>query len=637
MGSYLVSGVKVSQDGSGRVTQASAASLSIFFQGVNSGFTFDYDAPLSDTAPTPVTLTTIKSNILLHGKSITSGFDIALGATERAGNKVQLLEIYDRDTGDLYFFQLQGGATSKPLTTPGAWTSFLNTSGAFQASTYHAGSVILPGQFQNDSFTDNDKLSLTADNDTVNTGGGKDSVYAGEGDDLIETATGHDTLYGGNGNDTFLLGNSVKLAADKFLEGNEIYGGGGTDTLAFDLSKLAIKSSFTIDLSLGTALIDGPGHTVTKLQSIENLAITGASAKLHSVTITGGDGANAFDLGGGTFTSIKIFGGSGADMATGMSGNCTIDSGSGNDTIQMESGSLHALGGTGDDVIISNGTGIAFEKGDMGNDFLQGGSAADKLIGDNGDDTLWGMDGKDSLYGGIGDDSIDGGGGQDLVYGGFGNDYIAGGDGNDELYGSDGNDTIYGVSGQDTLTGGAGDDFIYGGTGNRVAVHGGDGEDNLTAGGQTSRPADGTDHAAGQAIFGDRGNDTLTGNWGEDTLDGGDGYDWMQGFVSEDGHKMGDGMRDVFVLSGPAKTGPIGISDMVTYFEVGVDKLDLSELGVAMRLVSGDFNRDKVAKMHYDASTGILEADLEGKGKIAWLAEIHTIGHAQLTNADFIF
>ncbi len=636
MGTYVVTGVKVAKDGSGAVSSAAAASLSIFFQGANSGFTFSYSDPIQTNTPTPVTLTAIKTQLSLHGDSITSGFDIAIGSTAWKGHRVQLVEIHDPSTGELYYFQLQGGPTSRAIATPAEWKALLNSGAAFGASAFAEGNVILPGQFEKDNFTDNDKLSLGAGDDSVATGGGKDSIYGGDGNDRIETASGYDSLYGGDGDDTFFLGNSTTFTANNFLEGNSLFGGAGQDEIWFDLSKQTHKAGVTVDLKLGTAVFDGTGHVATKLQSVEDVRITDAMAALHSVTITGSDGANAMDLGGGSFLSINILGGSGNDTVTGLGGNATVDGGSGNDVITLTSGALHALGGTGDDIITSLGMGIAFEKGDTGNDILQGGSAADKLIGDEGDDTLIGMDGKDSIYGGLGADSISGGDGQDLVYGGLGNDLIAGGEGNDQLNGSEGNDSIDGVAGQDSILGGAGDDVIFGGTGNRVAVYGGDGDDEITAGGQTTRPT-APGPAPGEAVFGDRGNDTLTGNWGQDTLNGGDGYDLMQGYVFEDGHKIGDGLRDVFVFSGPVKHAPIGISDTATWFEPGIDKLDLSALGVKIRLTTGDFLHNKIAQMHYDSGTGLLEVDLDGKGKVAWMAEVFTIGHAELTNSDFIF
>lgn len=637
MGTYVVNGVKVTKDGNGTVTSTAAATLSAFVQGANGGFTFSYSDPVQTTGLTSVTLSAIKTQLSLHGDSLTSGFELAMGSKVWHGHRVQLFEVYDTATGDLYYFQLQGGPASAPIASAAEWKDILNADTRYGASSYAEGSVIFPGQFEKDDFTDNDRLILTSGDDNVITGGGWDTVFGGDGNDSIETASGHDSLYGGAGDDTFLLGNSTKFTANLFLEGNVLFGGAGEDVLAFDLSKQTKKSGVTVDLKLGTAVFDGLGHLATTFQSVEHLRITGAVGTLHSATITGSDGANVIDLSGGTFLKINIAAGSGNDEAIGLSGNATVDGGSGNDVITLTSGSLHALGGSGDDTITSYGTGVAFENGDTGNDYLQGGSASDKLIGDNGADTLLGMDGNDSLYGGIGGDSISGGAGRDLVYGGAGDDIIFGGDGNDQLNGSDGNDTIYGTAGQDTILGGAGDDFIFGGDGNRVAAYGGEGDDYITAGGQTTRAPDTPEPVHGEAVFGDKGNDTLTGNWGQDTLNGGDGYDLMQGYVVEDGVKMGDGQRDVFVFSGPVKHAPVGISDTVTWFEPGVDKLDLSALGVAIRLTMGEFERTKIAQMHYDAATGLLEVDLDGKGKVAWMAEVYTIGHAELTNADFIF
>lgn len=139
----------------------------------------------------------------------------------------------------------------------------------------------------------------------------------------------------------------------------------------------------------------------------------------------------------------------------------------------------------------------------------------------------------------------------DLVIGTDGADDLRGWNGADSLQGLDGNDWLRGGNGDDESFGGAGEDFITDGAGDDFA-HGGTGNDMIRSG-------VGNDHAYGGA-----GDDRLRGNDGDDVLDGGTGRDRMSG----------DAGADTFVF----KTGYA--RDFIMDFEVGIDRLDLSGLGV---------------------------------------------------------
>lgn len=79
-------------------------------------------------------------------------------------------------------------------------------------------------------------------------------------------------------------------------------------------------------------------------------------------------------------------------------------------------------GGQGNDVLAYAGSGVAFLRGDEGDDRLAGGSNDDILEGGDGDDRLNGNGGNDTLRGGAHNDRIDGGRGNDLAIGGTGSD-----------------------------------------------------------------------------------------------------------------------------------------------------------------------------------------------------------------------
>ena len=85
-------------------------------------------------------------------------------------------------------------------------------------------------------------------------------------------------------------------------------------------------------------------------------------------------------------------------------------------------------------------------------------------------------------------------------------------------------------------------------------------------------------------ITGGSGNDQLTGGAGNDTLNGGDGNDKLFGGLGDDVLRgspgsdtlIGDAGSDTFVFSG---TG--GGQSFVTDFQLGIDHLDVREIGLA--------------------------------------------------------
>jgi len=128
-----------------------------------------------------------------------------------------------------------------------------------------------------------------------------------------------------------------------------------------------------------------------------------------------------------------------------------------------------------------------------------GSEEADYLIGDAGSETI---------YGNGGDDRIAGGAGNDIIDGGFGDDRIAGGAGDDVLRGG---------SGRDTLDCSAAPGGVQVSLRFHTAV--GDGNDRIS----------GFEHILGSrfadVMFGDAGDNRLTGGAGDDFLDGRDGRD----------------------------------------------------------------------------------------------------------------
>ena len=336
---------------------------------------------------------------------------------------------------------------------------------------------------------------------------------------------------------------------------------------------------------------------------------------------TGGNGyASAYGPGtllnmeGNTFLHLFDY----AELTDGLGD--VFSCGIGHDTIFAGIGSDIILGGDGNDYI-SGGAGFDVMTGGAGIDTYDAtsftgnyvwdmGTGVTNVIGENaagfevamlgdGNDLVTGSTGQDTIFGGGGDDTLRGGGGVDNVYGGDGNDLFQffNGDmvdeiGGDRQFSTRGTDintldlsaitaqgavvdlasgtwemtpillvpativsisVVYGTQLGDTLIGTTryvtiGDTTVYNGN----ALYGQGGDDRIT---------------------GDFANDTIYGGPGSDTIVGGDGRDFLSG---------DDGDDSFIVLAGQATDDTFGGS--------GFDTLDLSGIdsaGVTLNLASG--------------------------------------------------
>ncbi|MFC7704777.1 M10 family metallopeptidase C-terminal domain-containing protein [Plastorhodobacter daqingensis] len=313
----------------------------------------------------------------------------------------------------------------------------------------------------------------------------------------------------------------------------------------------------------------------------------------------------------------RVFAGQGADLVTGNGADNMLDGGAGNDTLLGGAGNDSLFGGAGNDLLgggegddhLQGGAGDDLLYGAAGNDLLEGGAGQDGLFGGIGNDTLLGGDGADTLYGEDGDDLLGGGGGRDLLFGGRGNDALYGAGGADTLYGGDGNDALYGGTeddlllgegGHDLLFGGAGNDTLGGGAGNDT-LHGDDGADMLYG-------ADGND-----LLFGGAGDDVLFGGAGDDRLDGGAGNDRLIAGPGTDVLTGGAG-ADVFVFASAEEIGRGATRDRITDFERGIDRIDLSALGMTWFGMGQLTGAARELRFVTDGQTGFLVGDMNGNG-----------------------
>jgi Ca2+-binding RTX toxin-like protein len=451
---------------------------------------------------------------------------------------------------------------------------------------------------------------------------GANRLTGGLGNDSLSGGTGNDILEGGAGNDTLVGGVGVDVAS---------YAAATTD-LAINL------------VATGTITVAGFG--IDSLSGIEGLE--------------GGSGNDSLT---GDAAANLLIGGAGNDTLTGGSGNDTLVGGEGDDSL---------VGGLGVDVasyatatadleitLVATGTlevegfgtdslsSIEGLEGGSGNDSLTGDAFANLLIGGAGNDTLNGGAGNDTLNGGLGTDTASyataaaavtvnlalttaqatGGAGTDLLIGIEG---LIGSDFNDVLTGSTAANRIEGGNGNDRITGGAGADSLFGGEGNDLfiisafvdhaageVIVGDAGNDELryvgtTAGtlvltsgvsvervvigtgtlanavatGTTAINVDGSALAGSVTMIGNAGANRLTGGAGNDSLEGGSGNDTLAGGAGNDTLVGGTG---VDVASYAAATTGLVIS-LVANGAMAVDGFGTDSLVSIEGLEGGSFN-----------------------------------------------
>jgi Ca2+-binding RTX toxin-like protein len=158
---------------------------------------------------------------------------------------------------------------------------------------------------------------------------------------------------------------------------------------------------------------------------------------------------------------------------------------------------------------------------------------------------------------------------------------------------------VYGDDGNDELTGGSMEDTLSGGTGNDT-LSGGSGDDELA---------------------GDQGNDVINGRNDNDTISGGAGADTMSGGAGAD--------RFVFELA--ANIGKSAATrDRIVDFTSGLDTLDLSDVDAntneggnnSFVFIGGNAFSNVAGQLRYVAASGLLSGDTNGDGQADFNLEL---------------
>ena len=287
----------------------------------------------------------------------------------------------------------------------------------------------------------------------------------------------------------------------------------------------------------------------------------------------------------------------------------------------------YMVGGPGDDMLW----------GDAGNDVMEGNTGYDVIYGSNGDDQIKGGDGNDFISGGKDDDWISAGKGDDVLSGNSGDDTLLGNSGDDYLFGTGGNDTLDGGAGNDWLSGGSGDDRLMVSSGSD-SYTGGSGFDTLDFSRMGGRiDLDLSKHTASvsgmqsfvskfEQVTGNDAGGRFMGDKHDTVFVGGAGDDWFRGKGGADTFTGGDG-SDTFVWLKKDVTDGKGV-DVVTDFQVGTDRLDLSDF------VKGGQSYDDVINL-VQTDAGVL---VRGEAKGQWvdiaLLEGLDMGDDGMTLAD---
>jgi Ca2+-binding RTX toxin-like protein len=345
----------------------------------------------------------------------------------------------------------------------------------------------------------------------INVGDGDDNVNAGNFNDTIEGGKGNDTLNGGGGDDTLIGGEGNDALRGEAGDDTYIFSrGDGQDTIAdwYGFNRLQFGEGITVgdiyariegnDLVFALKeegkVFDECADKIRIKSHINN-----SSYRIDALVFADG---TELDLTG----MMNLLGTEGNDVIDWRGTELNVNSGDGNDTITITSGDFSDTleGGKGDD-ILNGGMGddtYIFNRGD-GQDTITDGSGFNRIQfgeGITADDLYMKQEASDLVIA-LKEDGRSFEECSDRIRIVNHNNYYAG-QRMGLLVFADG--TKLDLAGMTNLLGTEGSDVIYW-VETELNIHGGDGNDTITAG------------VFNDTIAGGRGNDTLNGGNGDDT------------------------------------------------------------------------------------------------------------------------
>lgn len=360
-----------------------------------------------------------------------------------------------------------------------------------------------------------DEVDGGAARDRVFGDAGNDTVRGGPGPrDIVNGSLGDDAIFGGAGNHDVLVGGVGRDRVD---------GGPGGHDLA---SYMSAGGPVTVDLASGTVR----GAEEERLVGVEDVLTApatdpgglgvrvqlGRGAPGSSLAITGGEGADAADV--GYWQSRYVISpetGSTVRIEGGRVSSISVSLGAGNDEVAFDRSLPPGVA-----VVADGGEGSDWLRGGPGGDTLYGGDDAepDRLEGAGGDDALFGVNVLHPQHV-SGAATMLGGGGNDLMIGGqpCDGDFFNGGPGSNDSA------SFSRVRNEGTVV-----DATIGGAVLDPDVPG-------CAAGRISRSTEKIEGSTGPDVLqGSRRGDTLLGRGGPDRLDGRGGSDRCIGGNGDD-------------------------------------------------------------------------------------------------------
>ena len=348
--------------------------------------------------------------------------------------------------------------------------------------------------------------------------------------DTFSFTVGLNLILGTEGNDVLngdALDNSIiGLAGD-----DDLFGGDGNDYLRGDEGRddlFGDAGDDVLDGGLGFDTLTGGAGNDTLIAGTndgsgsrlfggdgDDIHITGDGRDI----LDGGDGANVYEIGlGGDRDTLEYL----------AQGTHTVRFGPGI-TLADISPSFEGAGQTFDLSIpynLSDTTDFIL----METVFLRGSSGSDEVVPATSSNPVNYVfefeDGTSLTLVEMIDLAVIGTPGDDFLFPNSNNEAVFGGDGADRILGRDyiffdNSNMLYGEGGDDDISGGEGDDFISGGDGEDVLL-GGDDDDTIEGG------------ADDDFIRGDDGNDNIDGGAGNDQIQAGEGDDIIMGGAGDD-------------------------------------------------------------------------------------------------------
>lgn len=504
-----------------------------------------------------------------------------------------------------------------------------------------------------------ERVTGTRFHDVIQGDGSANRLDGEGGEDMLVGRGGNDVLFGGGGNDSLAGG-----AGNDYADGG--IGGGDHLILSGAISDYTFSNNLDGTFTVVDSRTLGDGtDTFTNIEIVD--FATESRFVFELINSVSSTGTASSEIITGTAGPDGLFGLAGDDTLRGLAGEDYFVGGSGNDILDgsgagddendyWDSVNYLAEGGAGG-VTVNLATGVATDSFGDTDTLID----IEHVIGTNMNDTLIGSGEDEGFDPHGGDDTIDGGDGFDqlryhrsIQVGGTmaitvifsatvegsgtvtdpwgdtdtftGIESIRGTEFDDIVTGGIGHQRLRGLAGDDTFDGGADFDRIdylrdsgEGGTSGIMAdlsivdgmgyasIKDGFGDTDLVKNVEGIRGTNFADMIQGDAmdnsLDGAGGDDTLVGRGGNDDLRGGGGNDILAGGPGFDTLTGGPG-ADTFVLA------DLDAADVITDFQVGVDRLDLQAL-LDMNFTTG--NQDTYIKVTENAS-GDAVVSVDGDG-----------------------